>query len=314
MDAVQRMYNRLEAGSATLDCSGYLASLDPFSRAQLFTGLLYERLQRKHDYILDTYRTGGEYWDQVLFVLLFRFMGAPSNTRAFERLVKMISYPVIHRYLSEPQRLEALLIGGSGLLDLYPNDAHTHETRNEFYVLSRKHNLQKMHSGEWTTTRILPHNNPVLRLSQAVAILSQPEGFDIARILACKTSDDICRLFMHEASEYWLTHFTPGVETSKVDKRLGRSKAEILAINVVTPLQFTYGSYISSDRLRDRALNLLDDINPEDNSKVRRWKDGGFIPRSAFDTQTLIQLADEYCNKRRCKECPIARRIINSLE
>lgn len=313
MDAVQRMYNRLEAGSVTFDCGGALSRLDPFVRTSIFTGVLFERLQRKNDYILDIYRNEGLNWEQVVYILLFRFLGAPSNTEAFEKLARSVSYAIIKRYVHTPEDLEALLIGGSGLLDLYYSDSYTETMRRQFAYFAEKYRLKRMSAGEWNVTRIYPHNHPVLRLAQAVSILSQPD-FGIERVLACRSAEDIGRLFMHEASSYWFTHFIPGVESPKCDKRIGRAKAEILAVNVVAPVQFSYGSYIDSDRLRDRALNLLDSIQPERNSKVRRWTDCGFFPRSAFDTQVLIQLGDQYCLKRRCRECPVGDHIIKTLK
>ena len=313
MDTVQRMINRLEAGSATFECGGYISKLDPFIRTSIYTRLLFERLQRKNDYIVNLYKNGGLKWEQVVYVLLFRFLGAPANTEAFEKLARLIPYTVTHRYRRSEQSLEALLIGGSGLLDIYPNNTYTQELRVQFEYLSQKHNLQKMSASEWTLNRIYPKNNPVLRIFQLVSILSQP-NFDIEAVLACRTAEDVGRLFMHEAEESRLAQFVSFMESAKECGRIGRGKSDILAINVVAPVQFSYGSYIDSDRLRDRALNLLDSTPAENNAKVRRWSNNGLIPLSAFETQVLIQLGDEYCLKRRCRECPVGEQIIKSLK
>lgn len=314
MDSVERMIHKLEAGSVTLDCSGYLAGVDPFVRTHIYTTLLYERLKRKNDYIIDLYRNEGQYWDEVFFIMMFRYLGAPANSAAFEKLARMVSYSRVTRYKHQPSSLEAMLLGMSGLLDLYPNDKYTHDLRLEFQYLSEKYSFkQKMSAGEWNMSKNYPYNNPVLRISQAISIISGPD-FGIEAALKCRTSEDAERLFSYEASEYWSTHFVPGVESPEVVKRIGKGKSDILAINVIAPLQFSYGSYINSDRLRDRALNLLDSIAAESNSKVGRWKRCGLIPRSAFETQVLIQLGDEYCNKQRCRECPVGRQITKTLK
>ena len=313
MDAVQRMFNKLEAGSAAFNCSGFIDNLDPLVRTAIYTRLLFERLKRKNDSIIDIYRNEGQSWEQVFHVLLFRFLGAPANTSAFETLARRAPYTVAKLYLRTPSRLEALLIGASGLLDLYPNDQYTLNIRTEFEYLSEKHNIRKMHPSEWVTERIYPYNHPVLRMAQAAAILSQP-AFGIECILGCRTAEDAERLLCREASDYWTTHFRPSTESEGIIKRLGRDKAYILAINAIAPLQFSHGSYINSDRLRDRALNLLDGLKPENNIKVRCWRNNGLLPRSAFETQALIQLGDEYCRRQRCRECPVGLQIVKTLE
>lgn len=313
MDAVQRMYNKLEAGSAAFNCGGCIGNLDPLLRTSIYTRLLFERLKRKNDSIIEIYSNEGQSWEQVFHVLLLRFLGAPSNTRAFETLARRTPYSAVKLYSRTPQRLEALFIGTSGLLDLYPHDEYTLNIRSEFEYLARKHNIRKMHPSEWVTERIYPYNHPVLRMAQAAAILSQP-AFGIDRILGCRTADDVERLLCCEASDYWTTHFRPSAESEGIIKRLGREKADILAINAIAPLQFSHGSYINSDRLRDRAINLLDELKPENNSKVRCWRNNGLMPRSAFETQALIQLGDEYCRKQRCRECPVGLQIVKTLE
>ena len=45
---------------------------------------------------------------------------------------------------------------------------------------------------------------------------------------------------------------------------------------------------------------------------MRGWHDAGLTPRSAFESQALLQLATEYCAAKRCAECPVGRRILNN--
>ena len=82
---------------------------------------------------------------------------------------------------------------------------------------------------------------------------------------------------------------------------------------MVAQLQYAYGSYIGDDRLRDRAITLLENTPPENNSRIDRWKANGVVPANAFETQALLQLGNEYCMNGRCRECPIGRRIIGTL-
>ena len=79
-------------------------------------------------------------------------------------------------------------------------------------------------------------------------------------------------------------------------------------------LQFAYGSYTGREALRDSALTLLERLPAEDNRYMRGWHDAGLMPRSAFESQALLQLATEYCAAKRCAECPVGRRILNNLK
>ena len=90
--------------------------------------------------------------------------------------------------------------------------------------------------------------------------------------------------------------------------------ANIIGINLVSVLQFAYGSYTGREALRDSALTLLERLPAEDNRYMRGWHDAGLTPRSAFESQALLQLATEYCAAKRCAECPVGRRILNNLK
>ena len=130
------------------------------------------------------------------------------------------------------------------------------------------------------------------------------------RILECRTGDDVNRLFGVETLPYWLTHYTPASTSRTGAKRIGRTKSDLLAINLIAQMQFAYGSYIASESLRERALSLLENIAAEKNSIIAQWNSYGPLARSAFDSQALLQLSFEYCKHHRCEECIVGRRIL----
>ena len=51
--------------------------------------------------------------------------------------------------------------------------------------------------------------------------------------MACRTEEEIRRLFCVEASDYWRTHHIPGIAGDDRPKRLGTFKANIIGINLV---------------------------------------------------------------------------------
>jgi transposase len=86
---------------------------------------------------------------------------------------------------------------------------------------------------------------------------------------------------------------------------------DIFLINAVIPLIFIYGRFHDNNEVCEKALTFLEEIGPETNSVTRDWKSAGIDVESAFYTQALLQLTDEYCKKRRCLECRIGCKLIS---
>ena len=210
MEDIKRIINRLKMGAEVCACGGYIAQSDSLHNAQSYTSLGYERLDRKNKDIRKIYESSLENWNQTFYSMLLRFLGAPSNKTPFGELASRVDYSIILRYKSSLMRLEALLIGGSGLLELFPDDDYIFSLKREFEYLAHKHNIRKMSPSEWVTTRIYPHNHPVLQMAQAAAFLSQ-QDFVMDTVLKCKHPRDVATLFGVGASDYWTYHFLPAV-------------------------------------------------------------------------------------------------------
>ena len=304
----QRTIERLEARAGEHACGGFLAALEPLQRTELFTTLIFDRLQRKMRMVEALRTEAADNWNQTFYLLYFRTLGDRRNQEAYLELARRVPYRVVLRERKVPHAIEAMLFGASGLLDLYRNDEYTLNLRRSFEHLAAKYEISPLDPSVWALAEIRPANHPVLRLAQAAEFFAQDE-FIVDRVMACRSERDVCTLFGIEASEYWRTHFIPGAESDSRPKRIGAFKANIIGINLVAVLQFAYGSYIASERLRDNALSLLECLPAEDNRYIREWKEAGIKPANAFESQALLQLATEYCPVKRCAECPAGRRI-----
>ena len=305
----QRFIGRLEAGAEHAACGVHIAALVALRRAELYNTLAFERLERKNRDINDIHRSTGENWNQTFYIMLLRTIGGMDNRRPFEELAGRATYAAILRERDSLHKIEALLLGTSGLLDLYRDDEYTIALKREYHHLRNKYSVSPLDASAWNLARIYPHNHPTLRLAQIASFLYDNE-LVMNRILECRTPDDVYSLFRSEASSYWTTHFIPSAASRRITKRIGRTKSELLGINLVAQMQFAYGSYIGSETLRDRAVTLLERIPPEDNRFTRSWNRYGRLAENAFDSQSLLQLSREYCSRRRCAECPVGARIL----
>ena len=199
------------------------------------------------------------------------------------------------------------------MLELYPHDEYILNLKRNFAYLSTKYSIQPMEPEEWKLTKIYPNNHPILRLSQIATLLTHTSDI-MDRLLSCKSGDDVHKLFSTESLPYWLNHYTPAsTKQQSVTKRIGRTKTDLLAINLVAQMQYAYGDYIGNDTLRNRAISLLEDLPAENNSIIAQWKSYGPLAQTAFDSQALLQLTFEYCQKLRCEECPVCKRILSQL-
>ena len=305
--------NKLKSGASYYACGAYLAKCGELHRLELYNRLGFERLERKNNDIKHFYEECDCNWAQTFYLMLLRSMGGIDNKEGFTALARRVPYAVILRERLSPHNIEALLIGASGLLELYPHDEYILNLKRDFVYLSKKYNIEALDPSYWKLARIYPNNHPILRLSQITTLLaSTPHIMD--RILECRSADDANSLFSAPTQPYWLTHYTPAKSSESVSKRMGRTKTDLLAINLIVQMQFAYGAYTNSEVLRSRALSLLENIPAEKNSIISQWNSYGKIARTAYDSQALLQLSFEYCRDHRCEECPVARRIIREME
>ena len=302
------MLNRLQAGAGTYACGGYLAGLGSLQRSEICTALLFSRLERKMRMVDALREEASENWNQTFYLLYFRTLGDRRNQEAYLSLARRVPYKVVLRERLAPRAVEAMFFGASGLLTLYPHDAYTLDLARDFEYLAAKYDIEPLEAGVWELDEVRPANHPVLRLAQAAEFFIQDE-FVMERAMSCRTEEDIRRLFCIEASAYWRTHHIPGIASDEHPKRLGAFKANIIGINLVSVLQFAYGSVTGRETLRDSALTLLERLPAEDNRYMRNWRNTGVSIRNAFESQALLQLATEYCARTRCAECPVGRRI-----
>ena len=287
-----------------LCCSTLLAGATSEQLQELFAHSAKRRLARKVKDIYDIYEQTQKDWNQTCYQILFRMMDVGTNKAAYQRLSLTVPYRYILREHSSILSLEALLLGGSGLLFRYPEDDYILSLKEQWNHLATKYNLQPMRATDWDFSRVRPYNHPVLRLAQIASLLHHKE-FIVNRIVNCRTTKDVEELFCTEATEYWSTHFIPAQNSADIPKRIGKSKSHILGINLVVPMQVAYSDNIGQQALELNALQLFATLPAEDNRYTRQWNHLGITPKNAIESQAIIQIITEYCNKGLCSSCPI---------
>ena len=57
-------------------------------------------------------------------------------------------------------------------------------------------------------------------------------------------------------------------------------------------------------------MHILASVPAERNAIITRFKEAKVMPQHAFDSQALIQLKKEYCDKKKCLYCKIGHSFL----
>ena len=229
-DQTAEILERLRTGAAGHACAGFLTTLDPLHLADLLTGLVYDRLRRKYDAAAEIYRISGQNWNQTFYTLLFRYIGDLSNQDTYTELARRATYTMVLRERRSLPRIEALLFGTSGLLDTFRPDDYIRRLRDDFAYFRARYDIEPIDPSAWKTANIRPGNLPRLRIAQLASFLSQHD-FVFEQLLACRTRQEVNRLFRTEASPYWSGARQTPEGTEENPKRVGQHKTDVFGIN-----------------------------------------------------------------------------------
>jgi hypothetical protein len=296
-------------------CQEVIKDIDTFLIRHWLNSLVIERLNIKSESILTIFKETGNDWEETFYRLLTRYFGFRINTEPFEMLASALPFRIIRKHTDNLFQIEALLFGTAGMLEegLFKDaisDEYYRSLIKEFRVLSAKYSLKPIHGWLWKFSRLRPTNFPTVRISQLAAMLSVTGGL-FSKVLEATGLMKLKEVFEVTASKYWDNHFLFGKKTRKTVKNTGTQAVGIFLINAVIPAIFVYGKTRDYNNLCERALSFLEELSAEENSILDEWKEAGIEAESAYYSQALIQLRNEYCKKRRCLECLIGSRLVS---
>lgn len=313
--ALYENYNSLVNNPFIIACQEEINKLDTILVRHWLNSLAIERLQSKSELILKIFSETGNDWEETFYRLLTRYFGFRVNTEPFEMLATAIPFKIIRKHADNRFQIEALLFGTAGLLEegLFKEALSDEYYRNlikEYKILSSKYSLQPIPGWMWKFSRLRPANFPTVRISQLAAMLSVSGGL-FSKVLEAKEIRQLKEAFEVTASHYWDNHFVFGKKSRNFQKSTGSQATDIFLINAVIPVIFIYGNSRDCQDISERALTLLENIHAEENTITEEWKVAGITAESAFYSQALIQLRNEYCKKRKCLDCRIGNKILS---
>ena len=273
-----------------------------------------ERLEQKTEAIKQRVEQCNGSWEDAYFVTLARNYGFGINGDAFEQWAKNVPLQAVGKHRDDLFQIEAIFMGQAGLLEEKSIPERYHESvlsegyfnqlRNEYQYLAHKFSLKPMDFTAWRFLRLRPQNFPHIRIAQ-LANLYYERKAGLSALLECETIEQLRHLFETHVTPYWETHYTFGSEGPRSQKKTSASSKNLLIINTAIPMLFAVGRHRQKEELCDRAFDLLEQLKAEQNHIIRMWKECGLNVQTAGDSQALIQLKKEYCDRKDCLRCRI---------
>jgi len=308
-----RNYRKLLDSKSWIACQEQFHQVDPVLLRLGFNRLMIERLENKTTEIEKRLAENKNNWNETFYQMLARMFGFKVNAVPFELLAKAVPMQILAKHKSNLFQLEALLFGTSGLLnEELIGDDYFIRLREEFSFLYKKYNLKTVEPHLWKFMRLRPVNFPTIRIAQLAHLIQKSQGL-FSKIIETDNLPGLKNLFEVKASDYWDSHYRFNKNTTRSQpKELGETSINTLIINVVAPFLFVYGEKQNQEHLKNRALDFLEQLPAEKNSIVKNWEVLGIQPRSAFETQALIELKTHYCEPKKCLNCQIGNKLVKT--
>ena len=303
-EAVRTNYKELLETDSYPPCYRIIPSLSPFTAHSWMSTLQMERFEQKATLLNERLKRCQGNWEDAFFITLARNFGFGLNGDAFETWAHQLPFRAVDKHRNDLFQIEAIFFGQAGILEDSDGDGYYLRLKKEYTYLQHKFGLIPMDASLWRFLRLRPANFPHIRIAQLACLYHRAYGL-LSRIMETETLQGVRDILKGGTSEYWLTHYTFGGSSPSRPKTLSNTSLDLLIINTVVTFLYAYGLHKGNRVLCARAGSFLEELKAENNYITRMWEQCGMKASNAADSQALIQLKKEYCDKKKCLYCRI---------
>ena len=313
-------YKKLTLSTNNLPCGNSLASIPPLTLISIISAFSVDRLLRRQEHLFRMLNKCADDWSELTYRVLAINFGFKINSTAFELLAQSLPYKILQHHGDSRLQIYALIFGQAGFLQTDTaaktqnlTDEYFAQLHNEYEYLRYKYRLTAIPSGLWNLLRLRPINFPGIRLAQFSELLfSCSDLFN--ELILNENISNIQNIFNSiRPHEYWQTHFQPGKSTRRHPAHLGKDSINLLFINSIAPLMFSFGSFSGKEQLKSKAMEILENSPAENNHITRQFCAYSFPHDSAICSQALLELYSNFCKKKKCYSCPIGQYVVTNL-
>lgn len=248
-------------------------------------------------------------WEELYYRYLCRYMVNPPNAEAMEGILNKLPWNLVSKLQEDPIQLEALFFGVGGFLESNCNDEYFQLLKEKFEFLQNKFHLKIINLQNWYFLRLRPAHFPTLRIAQLSNYFSSQKR-PFLDIIQMNNLTEVFDALKMSPSSYWHTHYQFNVKSTYKLHNLGDSSKNVLIINVIIPLLYSYGLLHFKQDISNKALNWYEELKPENNVYTRRWNKLQFQVKNALQSQASIHQFKEYCLNKKCLDCKIGYHIL----
>jgi Protein of unknown function (DUF2851) len=302
-------YQHLMACPTPIPCFTQFERINSITKMLMLEKVLINRLERKAEIVTEILVKNKSDWEETTYQLLAKTMGFGLNAIPFERLAKLVPLKILQKHNDNIIAIEALLFGTAGFLE-EPIDEYSNDLKKEYQFLKAKYSVAdqiKMH--EWKFMRLRPANFPTVRIAQFAQIIKNTKSL-FSYFLMFDDVEILKQMFNTKPTTYWQSRIKFGESTSEHYTGIGKATIENILINTVTPILVAYSLQKNEPIYIEKAMNLLEKLKSENNKITRFWETLKTPSKTAFDSQALIELHNEYCVKKQCLNCNIGMALL----
>lgn len=305
-----RAYKALLSNKVSwINCENDFSEVDDFIIQNWLERLYFERLESKSKSIEELLTKSSNNWEAVLFKLLTKSFGLKVNGDAFFSLANSFDFSIIRKLQSNPLQLEALLFGQANMLNDNLESSYVKDLQSEFKFLKQKFDLRNDGVLPIQYFRLRPKNFPTIRLSQLAMVYHLNQNL-FSTVAGLDSTEEFYKVFKASTSKFWESHYTFEKASKTSKKTLTKSFVDLLLINTVIPLMYCYSKNVGKDNYKT-IINLIKKIKPEKNSIINKFQSLKPVSNSAMQSQALLELKNEYCNKNKCLQCSIGNYLLS---
>ncbi|WP_299111845.1 DUF2851 family protein [uncultured Winogradskyella sp.] len=303
-----KTYQKLIQSKSWINCESDFSMVDDFLLNNWLERLFIERLERKSKDITKLLQESNNDWEGVLFKMLLKNFGLKVNGESFLSIANSIDYSMVRKLQNDVLEMEALLYGQASMLEDETQDTYFLDLKQRYQFVKHKFKLNNQGVIPVQFFRLRPQSFPTIRLSQ-FANLYTIEHQLFSKVMTINTRDEFYKLFKKGVTDFWKTHYTFAKTSKASKKQLTKSFIDLLIINTIIPLKFSYAK-AQGKTIDEELFKLIKQIKIENNSIVNKFLELKPIEKNALNSQALLQLKQQYCNKNQCLQCAIGNSLI----
>jgi hypothetical protein len=309
-DLHSRYHNLIFGNQSIIPCEASIASVDSLTLHNWLTRVLIERLEKRSTAVITALNLNRGDWEETFYQFLAANFGFKTNALPFELLAKSLPQNILAKHKNNPMQIEALLFGQAGFLNDTVTDEYPRKLKKEYEFLQKKYKLTPIENHLWKFMRMRPPNFPTVRLAQFAALVVNSNHL-FSKVLEIKDVKGLRNLFTDiKVNPYWENHYRFDAGSTPSAKNLGQASIDVLLLNTLVLFLFSYGKHNQIQHFINRSLQLLEYLPNENNNIVADFNNLGVKIKTAFESQALLELKNNYCNYKKCLQCGVGNKIL----